>query len=181
MPYTENRRRNFNTNKQSLGDILNDFFNTFIDGEEYYHRVGIVKSVNQSEATAEVQIINGDTLPDVHLQQIANDDGLLMLPKTDSVVLVGWSDNTTAFIAMYSELDNVIFHDGTFGGLIKINDLTTKINELVSTVNAFRAEYKAHTHLDPVSGSTGTPQPVPVQADAATFTASDYENTRVQH
>lgn len=180
MAITTNRRKNFTTKKQSLGDLLNDIFKVFMEGEEYYHRIGIVKSVNVQEAVCEVEIVNGDTLPDVRLQQVKNDEGVLMVPTINRPVLLGFSDNTTAFIAMYSEVTEVIFHNGTFGGLIKINDLTTKINELVTTVNAMYGEYKAHTHA--VSGAaTGIPVPVPAQPDASSFTATDYENVKVKH
>jgi phage gp45-like len=57
-----------------------------------------------------------------------------------------------------------------FGGLIKINDLTTKLNLLI-------ADYNLHTHSRSGHASpTGTPLP-----EADTFTASDYENGDVEH
>jgi phage gp45-like len=57
-----------------------------------------------------------------------------------------------------------------FGGLIKINDLTTKLNGLITS-------YNAHTHFgaDAVGGATAP------KVSATSFTASDYENEDIEH
>jgi phage gp45-like len=66
-------------------------------------------------------------------------------------------------------VSEVTLNGDTFGGLIKINDLTAKVNALI-------AELRAHYHILSGVGNTTTP--------ATTFTdlsASDYENGDVNH
>jgi hypothetical protein len=55
-----------------------------------------------------------------------------------------------------------------YGGVIKISDLTTKLNALVSTFNA-------HKHTE-----TGSQTSTPI-ATAATFNKADYENLKITH
>lgn len=179
---TESRNTNFSTNKASISDVLTEFIARAMQGEELYHKIGVVESVDVEDATAVVNIANGDAITDVRLQQIKTSNGIFITPMVGSPVLVGWSDNTTAFIALYSDVQNVIYHDGTNGGLIKIEALTAKVNALVGAVNAMYAEFKAHTHnVTGVSAPTGPVLPTPAQPDAMQFDKSDYENTKVKH
>lgn len=79
----------------------------------------------------------------------------------------------------------ITFNGGGLGGLIRIQDLTDKINELVDTFNS-------HTHTLTsgsvvVAGSPTTQQnagPITVPAitsKAATLKKGDYENTKITH
>jgi phage gp45-like len=66
-----------------------------------------------------------------------------------------------------------------FGGLIKINDLTTKLNLLAQEFDTHQHAYFNSAGLQitspPASDSAGTPDP------ATPFTASDYENEDINH
>lgn len=80
--------------------------------------------------------------------------------------------------------DGVVFNGGSFGGLIKVADLTSKINELIDAFNN-------HTHTLP-SGAvsvTGSPSaqsnPAPITVPAITskhtkVRRDDYENEKVK-
>ena len=76
---------------------------------------------------------------------------------------------------------------GSLGGLIKIEDLTNRLNALTDTLNGLVRAYNAHTH----AGSTGNqslplaimpPQAAGEDAgEAATFNREDYEDKLITH
>lgn len=75
--------------------------------------------------------------------------------------------------------DNIILNGGDLNGLVIIQNLTNKINELVNTVNALITKYNAHTHLCAAPNSPC--KPVEITADsAAEFNKADYENTKIK-
>lgn len=80
----------------------------------------------------------------------------------------------------------ITFNGGDLGGLVKVQALTDKLNELTQTVNALITSYNAHTHITSATvGATATPgviSPITQQAQTAQpFNRSDYENEKVKH
>ena len=153
-----------------------------------------VKSVGEMTCTV---CIDDLELTDVRLRAVVNTETeqLLIKPKTGSYVLIadlsGGSFSKFAVIS-YSEIESVnlkigeqtllinkdgfVLNGGDFGGLIKIQELTNKLNELVKAFNA-------HTHTVATQGTaaaqSGTAAPVTSQAQ--TFSESDYEDKKVKH
>lgn len=139
--------------------------------------------------TAKVTSVDGETcdvelegmkLTDVRLRAVMNgeDSKILVTPKIGShVLVVDLSGNLSQLAVVgYSEVekieinatDKIIFNGGNNKGLIQIEKLTQKLNELVISINA-------HTH--PVSGNaTGT-----MVNTLSTFRSSDYEDTNITH
>lgn len=142
-------------------------------------RQGIVKSV--SGDTCEVET-DGIIIPDVRLRaSLAEVDGaMLVTPAVGSAVIVGALSDDLAELAVLAvdkiesivirQAKSIVINGGTLGGLVNIEQLTDKLNELVRLVNS-------HTH---VSGSKGTPTTPPAQ-QASSFTASDYEDSKIKH
>ena len=74
------------------------------------------------------------------------------------------TDGTNISFHVYVAKDGVRLNGTEYGGLIKIQELTDKLNEFI-------ALYNAHTH-----GLTPDPS-----VSAPVFLKTDYENTKVQH
>ena len=112
---------------------------------------GIVRKV--SGLTCEVEI-GGIAVPDVRLRASEAADGgqMLVTPKIGSAVIVG---------SLSGDLTQL-------GGLINIEQLTQKINELVQAFNA-------HTRQG-FYGPTGPPL-----KPAQQLNKSDYEDTTIKH
>lgn len=51
------------------------------------------------------------------------------------------------------------FNDGQLGGLVKVAELTTKLNNLEQLVNDLVTKYNSHTHILTLSTGTGTAAP----------------------
>lgn len=93
--------------------------------------------------------------------------------KTNTVTLT-ITDGKVELLA-----DEIAFNGGSLGGLIKIGELTNKINELVKTFNS-------HKHSGVIISVEGQATGTPGDSGAPSATAtelkqSDYENTRIKH
>jgi len=167
------------TYTKSLAEGLKEFFKDVDSNEKKYSSVGSVITVNESEKTCSVNI--GDTtITEVRLQQVSSTTGILIVPTVNSSVIISWTDNTTAYIAMYSEIDNILYQDGTNGGLINIVDITTKLNDLVGKVNNL---YSLLQNWKPTPNDGGLALNVAANLllSASLFDKSDYENTKFKH
>lgn len=86
----------------------------------------------------------------------------------DKVVFVAGQNNVTLQIintGVLLEINNTkleltdgktTFNDGQLGGLVKIAQLTTKLNNLENLVNDLVSKYNTHTHVLALSTGTGT-------------------------
>ena len=64
-----------------------------------------------------------------------NKDGFKLIPKDSTKVLVTLINNTTGFISMVSEVDEIHLNGVNYDGLVKVQDLTDKLNALENKVN----------------------------------------------
>lgn len=80
--------------------------------------------------------------------------------------------------------EDIIFNGGELDGLVIIQKLTDKLNELKDTVNSLINAYNNHTHITTATvgtGPTGTISPTTSKAQTAKpFKKSDYENTKIK-
>lgn len=81
--------------------------------------------------------------------------------------------------------DNIIFNGGDLGGLIVIQKLTDKLNELKDTVNNLITQYNGHIHVTTATVGTGPVGVLSPTTSTATpalpFNKSDYENNKITH
>lgn len=190
-----NKRTGFSSEKRSIAEIMQDFFRVFMSNEQLYGSIGTVKSVKSPDKTCVVEIVNGGTYDEIKLQQVSNNSGFFIVPSVGSVVLVEWNNNTDGYVALHSEIDEIIFQDGLNGGLIKVTDLTAKLNSLVIEVNQLISDFKNHQHayIPYPGGVAGAPvattwnlasvppAPQPTTPDATDFDKNDYENKNFKH
>lgn len=149
-----------------------------------------VDSVKESDFECDVIAIGGNAttkIPSVRLAAEAN-DGFTLIPKVGSTVTVTITDRGLAYISMFSDIDKVKvvinktlititdgeikFNDGSFGGLIKIEAITNKLNQLVAQVQAQLPLIAAGIAAGGGSYSPGT---------LSSFVKTDYENDKINH
>jgi len=168
-------------------------------GEKFYSEIARVKSVN-SDRTCDVIPINGDIeIYDVKLQaNISQNTGLVIYPKVNSYVLVSFLDKNNAFVALTTDIDKfeviigdysftidnsgIVFNDGSYGGLIKIADLVTKLNNIENDLNTLKGVFSGWVTAGGDGGAA-------LKAAATTWygqpliptTKNDLENKKVKH
>jgi len=124
---------------------------------------------------------------------ITEDKGIYVFPKKGSYVLVTMIDKVQGFVSMFSDIEkitlnvngDITINGGKNDGLVIIQKLTDKINELVDWC-------KDHTHLLQsgtvnVAGSLGSAtnaSPINVPSPLSPpsrLNKSDYENEKIKH
>ena len=130
---------------------------------------GIVKKVDGVLCDVELDNI---TVPDVRLRasEAAESGQLLITPVIGSAVIVGSlsGDLTQLVVLAVDRAESITINGGKLGGLINIEPLTQKINDLIQAINS-------HTHQG-THGPTGPPlQP------AKQFNRGDYEDSNIKH
>ena len=130
---------------------------------------GIVRKT--SGMTCEVEI-GGIAVPEVRLRASEAGIGgqLLVTPKVGTAVIVGSlsGDLTQLVVLAVDQAESITLNGGKLGGLINVEPLTQKINELVQAFNA-------HTHQG-FHGPTGPPLKIAQQ-----LKRGDYEDTTIKH
>jgi len=148
---------------------LKEYLEKIGGGKDITIYQGIVNSVDG--CLCEVQV-GGIAIPDVRLRASEMDDDgqMLVTPKVGTAVIFGSlnGDLSQLVILQVDHIETIVINGGKLGGLINIEQLTDKINELVNTFNN-------HTHTG-VHGPTGTPN-----GTANNFDKGDYEDETIKH
>ena len=95
-----------------------------------------VSDINTTEMTCTCTPINGDAeFFDVLLNADA-DKGFTLIPADKSVVIVQQTSQATAYVSMVSKVDQIYLAGDANGGLVKVQDLVSKLNALENKVNS---------------------------------------------
>ncbi|WP_417128304.1 hypothetical protein [Phocaeicola sp.] len=146
-------------------------------GKEITIWQGIVKSVEGTTCTVTFGTLDVEGVR-LRASLADNESHLLIVPKVGTAVVVGSLSNDLSLLVVLAvdEVESITINGGKLGGLINIESLTQKINELVRTFNN-------HTHQVSTTGSataqTGTA--AAVTSKASELNKSDYEDTKVTH
>lgn len=149
----------------------------------------VAKVTKVDGATCTVQRLFDDMeLDEVRLNcHSTENEGVVIVPETGSMVLITSIDGRCWFVSQCSKVekitidatattDGIVFNGGNNYGLIKIKELTDKLNELVRTFNN-------HTHYVETTGTaaaqSGTSE-APIQ-QASQFVKSYYEDRNITH
>lgn len=158
-----------------------------------------VQSVDIASRTCICSAITGNASIEITARLMAEvDDGFLLVPTVGSTVIVSYSKAVAPYISLFSQVDKVVLisgdygleinadgvkiNDGSDGGLVKVKELTDRLNKLEDALGDLISKFNTHTHAgvttgSGVSGTTATPSTKTVtQTDRA-----DLENTTVTH
>lgn len=106
-----------------------------------------VNSVDSEKRTCNVTTINGQATLTFDAQLMAGvSDGLLAIPVIGSLVYVLHSKYTLPFVVLYSDIEKHSIKGEEFGGLVKVIELTQKLNALENKVNQIISTYNTHVH-----------------------------------
>lgn len=141
---------------------------------------GEVDSVNVATRTCVVLVDNGVELTCKLMAQVG--DGVLLIPSVGSTVLVAYSTYNNAYVVCYSDLDTIWLKGDEYGGLVRVAELTTKLNNLENKVNALLASYNTHVHTGVTTGpGSSGPTPSQVSGTLTPTTATEISNPNVKH
>jgi hypothetical protein len=139
-----------------------------------------VNSVDLGNRKANVTTITGQSTIDFDVQlQAGIADGLVIEPLVGSMVYVLTSKYTLPFIVQYSDIVSLTMNGSEFGGLVKVIELTKKINTLENKVNDLITKFNTHTHV-----AAGSPTSISNLVVSGTLTPTqqnEIENIVIKH
>ena len=128
------------------------------------------------------ELRNGSTIENIRLVSEESDANIYVLPKVGSNVIVGFVDNNNGVLLVAGELDEVIIRGDQYGGLVKVSDLVTKLNNLENKVNTIINTFNTHVHAGVTVGAGATAvTPTLVVGTLTPTTVNDLENALVKH
>ena len=191
----------------TIRDTIQQLIAQQLAKEEIYLKVGTASSFDSQTKTFTFTP-NDETapVPNVLTLPITSTTfgSFTIQPAEGSMVAVAFFSATTGILISAERAENIIiganelididvkdltidatqitFNGGNLGGLIKILDLTAKLNDLVTDFNSLVGKYNSHTHsgVSTGGGISGTIVDSPAdQADP--FDKNDYENPDIIH
>ena len=160
---------------------------------------GEVISVNSDENTFDISTTDDNEIRDIPLTGVKNaTTSILIKPSIGSVVVVGFVENdpSMSFPVLFTQIDsaditvgestisvnsNKVIFNGGDSPLIYIEQLTEKLNGLVSTVNDFISDFNNHIHL--VTAAPGNSE-IPlarINYKADDFSEDAYSDEKILH
>lgn len=123
------------------------------------------------------RVRDGMVIDRVRLNAISTaDKGIVVTPKTGTYVLVSRLGEVNWFVTLCGEVEkisidaetDIVINGGSFGGLIRIEDLVGAINRLVEVFNSH-----THTVVEAVAKSP--------ELQMQRLNRNDIENTHIKH
>lgn len=119
----------------------------------------------------------------------SNEVAQCLVVQESSEILINTENRTDNISEIYKLIcddvqvtsESFVFNGGSNAGIIKIIDLTNKLNLLVNQVNAFRTVFNTHVHSGVTVGGGSSGVTPSTALEASDFDKSDYENTKIKH
>lgn len=149
--------------------------------------IGKATNIREEEELCDVEILGKAPALNARLGFAGSGkQGLLVLPKEGSDVIVLWVNGCLPVVVAVAEPERIVWRGGELGGLIKIEELVREFNALVQSVNALVNSYNSHTHFVSTTGTaaaqSGTTQATTSQAQTADEIArEDIEDELIKH
>lgn len=111
-----------------------------------------------------------------------NKTGFLIIPKVGSIVVVSFISNELTYVSMFYEVDKILLNGDNYGGLVKVQELTNKINALENLTNNILSALKGTTiPLAPTGTYPFAPLYAAFNLIAPITTKTELENSTVKH
>lgn len=108
--------------------------------------------------------------------------GLICIPAVGSAVIISQKAKDSYYVAMFSQVDEIRLNGVNYGGLVKIDDLVTKLNNLESKVNSIISTFNSHVHPGvTVGGGATLVSATPVVGVLTPTQLAELENEKVKH
>lgn len=131
--------------------------------------IGKAREIDKERGRCKVDFEAAAPAVDARLEMEAG-NGIMVVPKEGSDVVVVWVNEVLPVVVNASEVEEVVIRGGGNGGLINIQALVDKLNELTDAFNS-------HTHT---VTTTGTASAQNGTAAATTGTAQRIEAAEIE-
>lgn len=172
-------------------DIFFDLINVWVKQNQLYSIQGKVKSIDNRTCTV-VPNNGGADFLNVSLEadyEGTTGKGFIVVPVVGSNVIISFKNKDFGFISAYTEIDtitslqnNFTFNEGNNEGLVKVLELTGKLNDLESKINDLILFINTHLHTSTTPTTPTTPPTPSYTGGILPITnKKDLENNLVRH
>ncbi len=117
---------------KELRDALRSLVKPNNDG---FSKVCTIDSVDLTTLTCYCMPLNGDA-DIINVRLMANiNNGFLLVPEVESIVVVSFLSDDSAYVSLVSKVSEIQLNGKNFDGLVKVQELTDKLNALENKVN----------------------------------------------
>jgi hypothetical protein len=163
----------------SLKDIAEHIRDIVKDNERTV--VCTVKEVSNTLCVCEPIDTDLPDIQNVRLCSEEEDAVILPIPKVGSQVIVVDTLDGGGYIAMFGELESLYLRGDQYGGLVKIEELVTKLNNLENKVNTIINTLNSTVIPLAPSGTYPLSSNFSSVSTLTTTNKSDIENDKVKH
>lgn len=151
--------------------------------DEKYCVVCTVDSIDETALTAYCLPIDESRadLPDVRLVADTSKIGFVRFPKVGSIVIVSFLTNEAGYISDCNDVDKIYLNGSNYDGIVKVEELTTKLNNLENLINTHLLAYNIHTHAGVTVGSGATGITTPDTQTLTPTIKTDILNPLIKH
>lgn len=150
--------------------------------------LGVVENNYPDKDYIDVKDMSGTLYPEVRKRAAIGDGddakkGCVITPVSGSSVIVSRiGDSDELFVEMFSEVESVVFDGGKNEGLVKVKELTGKINTLETEINNLKTIFSAWV---PALGDGGTVLKTAITTWAGSqlqvTNKADIQNEKIKH
>lgn len=164
-----------------IREIFEEFIGNELAKERFYSLIGKAVNVDEDKRICDFAPIDDiATREGIRLQSaISQTKGFVLIPKESSFIIVTFLNRSTGFVSLTSELEKIIWdvdltqiNGGNNGGLINIQPLIDKINQLENALSNHITIFNSHVHI-----TTATVAATPTPGIIAPTTPGDITNT----
>lgn len=146
----------------------------------HYHTWTLGQKPEELEGVDTIGLVT----PSGHKFILQDQDGILKISLKDCMAIEVDPDNlkvTFGDTSLESDGDIITLNGGDNKGVVNIQDLTDKLNQLIQDLNSFKVSYNLHTHTCPATASPTSTPVAPYTENFSTFNSSDYEDKHLTH
>lgn len=107
--------------------------------------------------------------------------GILITPVIDSVVIVTMLNKFTGYVSMFSEVESIELNGSNYDGLVRVADLTTKLNNLENKVNSILTAFTTWVVVPADGGAALKALTTPISTQLTVTTQAEIENKTILH
>jgi len=157
----------------SIKDVLNNFISNILTKENFYLKIGKVLVVDLINYKFFFEPNDGSPKQFATMAVIDSiSNSIIIVPEINSIVIVAYTNKEDAYCISVEKASEILINSGLNGGLINIIPQTTKLNLLVSEMQAELVKIATG-----ITGAGGAYTP----GTLSQFNKNDYEDTNVKH
>lgn len=161
---------------------IKDAIKRIVGDMRTYSVMCTVSDINATNGICNCTPIDGSAILTGVKLNANSKDGFKLIPKNNSVVIVTLINKTTGYVSMVSEVDEIHLNGTNQDGVVKVNSLVNRLNNLESSINALKTIFSSWVV---VGGDGGAALKTLASAWYASqlvpTVKSDLENIKVKH